>query len=68
MNPAGVIPENDYAGEGQQQLQTTGRSYREKGCYMRTIAASVQLENQITGRDSQGSCLIGGKPSVVKQL
>jgi hypothetical protein len=32
--------------------------------------ASVQLENKITGRGSQGACrqdeLIGGKPPVVK--
>jgi hypothetical protein len=37
-----------------------------------TITISVQLENKITGRESQGACrqdeLIGGKPSVVKQL
>jgi hypothetical protein len=37
---------------------------------MRTITASVQLENKITGRKSQGACrqdeLIGGKPQVVK--
>jgi hypothetical protein len=33
-----------------------------------TITASVQLENKITGRESQGTCqeLIGGKPPVVK--
>jgi hypothetical protein len=34
------------------------------------ITARVQLENKITGRDSQGACrqdeLIGGKPPVVK--
>jgi hypothetical protein len=34
------------------------------------ITASVQLENKITGRESQGACrqdeLIGGKPPVVK--
>jgi hypothetical protein len=37
---------------------------------MRTITASVQLENKITGRESQGDCrqdeLISGKPPVVK--
>jgi hypothetical protein len=36
------------------------------------LTASVQLENTITGRESQGACrqdeLIGGKPPVVKQL
>jgi hypothetical protein len=34
------------------------------------MTASVQLENEITGRESQGDCrqdeLIGGKPPVVK--
>jgi hypothetical protein len=34
------------------------------------MTASVQFENTITGRDSQGSCrqdeVIGGKPPVVK--
>jgi hypothetical protein len=34
------------------------------------VTASVQLENKITGRESQGACrqdeLIGGKPPVVK--
>jgi hypothetical protein len=37
---------------------------------MRTITASVQVENKITGCDSQGPYrqdeLIGGKPPVVK--
>jgi hypothetical protein len=41
-----------------------------RGCYMRTITASVQLENKNSGRGSQGACrqdeLIGGKPPVVK--
>jgi hypothetical protein len=34
------------------------------------LNASVQLENKITGRESQGACrqnvMIGGKPPVVK--
>jgi hypothetical protein len=34
------------------------------------MTASIQLENKITGRESQGTCrqdeLIGGKPPVVK--
>jgi hypothetical protein len=42
----------------------------ETGCYIRTITASVQLENKITGRGSQEACredeLIGGKPLAVK--
>jgi hypothetical protein len=37
---------------------------------MRTITASVKLENKITGRESQGAFrqdkLIGGKPPVIK--
>jgi hypothetical protein len=36
----------------------------------RTRTASVQLENKITGRESQVAChqdeLIGGEPSVIK--
>jgi hypothetical protein len=47
-------------------------SPRERGCYIRTITASVQLQNKITGRDSQGACrqdeLIGGKPPLGKKL
>jgi hypothetical protein len=35
-----------------------------KRCYIRAITASVQLENKISGRESQGACrqdeLIGG--------
>jgi hypothetical protein len=45
-------------------------SSRQRGCYIRTITASVQLENKITGRGSKGTCrrdeLIGGKLLVVK--
>jgi hypothetical protein len=45
-------------------------SSRERGCYIRAITASVQLENKITGHDSQGAWrqdeLIGGKPPVIK--
>jgi hypothetical protein len=40
--------------------------------YIRTIAASVQLENNVTCRESEGACrrdeLIGGKPPVVKKI
>jgi hypothetical protein len=57
MNPAGLGPENDCGGEDQQAV------------VVRAITASVQLENKITGRESQGACrqdeLIGGKPPVV---
>jgi hypothetical protein len=70
MSLAGLGPENDCANEGQQQLYTTHSSCRHRGCYIRTITTSVQLENEITGRESQGACrqdeLIGGKPPVVK--
>jgi hypothetical protein len=69
MSPAGLGPENDCAGEDQQQLLTTDPSSRQKGCYIRTITASVQLENKITGRESRGACrqdeLIGGKSPVL---
>jgi hypothetical protein len=41
-----------------------------RGCYIRTITASVQVENKNSGHGSQGACrqdeLIGGKPPVVK--
>jgi hypothetical protein len=70
MRPAGPGPENDCAGEDQQQLYTTDLTSRQVGCHIRTIAASVQLENNISGRESQGVCrkdeFIGGKPPVVK--
>jgi hypothetical protein len=43
---------------------------REHVTYIKTITASVQLENKITGRESQAACrqdeLIGGKLLVVK--
>jgi hypothetical protein len=72
MSPARLRPENNSAGEDQQQLQTTDSSSRQKGCYLSTITASVHLENKITGRESQGAShqeeLIGGKPPVIKLL
>jgi hypothetical protein len=70
MSPAGLGPENVCAGEDQQQLQMTDPSFRQTGCYIRIITASIQLENKITRCGSQGVCLqdelIGGKPPVVK--
>jgi hypothetical protein len=64
MSPNGLGPENDCAGEDQQQLYTT------RGCYIRTVTASVQLENKFTGRKAQGAFLqdevFCGKPPVVK--
>jgi hypothetical protein len=45
-----------------------GLKVRQRGCYIRTITANVQLENKIIGRESQAACrqdrLIGGKPPV----
>jgi hypothetical protein len=70
MSPAELRPENDCTGKDQQQLQMTDPSPRQRGYYIRTITASVKLENKSTGRESQGVChqdkLIGGKPPVVK--
>jgi hypothetical protein len=70
MSPTGLGLESDCAGEDQQQLYTKDLSSRQRGCYIRTMPASVQLENKMTGRESQGACsqaeLIGGKPPVVK--
>jgi hypothetical protein len=66
----GNRPENDCAGEDQQQLQMRDPSSLQGGFYIRTITASVQLKNKITGCGSQEAChqneLIGGKPLVVK--
>jgi hypothetical protein len=70
MTPAGIGPQNDCAGEDQQQLQTTDQSSRQRGCYIKTITASVRLENKITGRETQGACrqddLIGVGSPVIK--
>jgi hypothetical protein len=70
MSPAGLGPENECSDEGQQQLETTDPSTHHRGYYIRTITASDQLENKITGRESQGACrqdeLIGGKLPVIK--
>jgi hypothetical protein len=66
MSPAGLGPQDDYAGENQRQLQTTDQSSRQRGCYIRTITVSVQLKNKITGRGSQGACRQDGKGPFVK--
>jgi hypothetical protein len=47
MSSTGLGPENDCAGEAQQQLYTTDPSSRQKGCYIRTIIANVQLKKKI---------------------
>jgi hypothetical protein len=70
MSRAGLGLKNDCSGEGQQQLQRTDPSSRRRGCYIRAITASVQLEKKITCRGSHGAFrhdeLIGGKRPVVK--
>jgi hypothetical protein len=69
MCSAGLGPENDFAGEDQQQLQPTDVSSCQRGCYIRTMPAKYLVEKN-TGRESQGSWhqneMIGGKPPVVK--
>jgi hypothetical protein len=70
MRPAGLEPENNYAGGDQQQFYTTDPFSRQKKCYIMTISASVQLENKYSVLVSQGACrqeeMIGGKPPVIK--
>jgi hypothetical protein len=65
MTPAGLGPENDFAGEDHQQLQIY-RPSRHRGCYIRTTIGSII----IVGRESQGAWredeLTSGKPSVLK--
>jgi hypothetical protein len=56
MSPAGLGPENDCAGEDQQQLYTTDTPSRQRGCYIRSITASVNLRNKITGRETERAC------------
>jgi hypothetical protein len=67
MSPVRQGPENDCAGEGQQQLQTTDPSSSQRGSYIVTITASVQLK-EVDGLKSQRSFsqdeLVGGKPLV----
>jgi hypothetical protein len=48
MSPMELEPENDCAGEDQQQLYMADPSSRQRGCYIRTITAGVQLENKIS--------------------
>jgi hypothetical protein len=51
MSPAGLRPENDLAGEDQQQLHTTDPSFRQRG---RPISIKPQLsdsnKNLVLGR------------------
>jgi hypothetical protein len=53
ISPTGFGLENDCAGENQQLLYARDPPFRQRGCYIRAITASVQLENKITSRDSQ---------------
>jgi hypothetical protein len=46
LSPVVLGPENECAGEGQQQLQTTDPSSHQRGCYIRTTTASVQLKKK----------------------
>jgi hypothetical protein len=54
MSPVGLGPKNDCTGEVQQQLYMTNPSSRQRGCYIRTVIARVQLKRKISGRESQG--------------
>jgi hypothetical protein len=64
----GLESKNECADVGQEQLHTTDPSSRERGCYIRTMTAGVQLGKN-SGRDSQGARLqgklIGGKPPAI---
>jgi hypothetical protein len=55
LSPAGICPLNDCADEDQQQLQTTDPSSRQRRCYIGTITACVEFENDVAGRESQGA-------------
>jgi hypothetical protein len=61
MNPTGLRPQNDCAGDDQQHERMLHKDYN-RMC--------VQLENKITGRKSQEACcqkeLSGSKPPVAK--
>jgi hypothetical protein len=45
MSPMRLGPENDCVGEDQQQLYTTDPFSLQRGSYIRTVTASVQLES-----------------------
>jgi hypothetical protein len=44
---ANMLDGNSCAGEDQQQLETTDPSSRQRGCYIRNITSSVQLETKL---------------------
>jgi hypothetical protein len=56
--------------KGEAYSLETNPSSRQRKCCVRTVASRVQLQNKISGRESQGACgqdeLIGDKPPVVK--
>jgi hypothetical protein len=66
----GLGPEKEYAGEGQPHKQQTDPSSRQRGGYIRTMTAGVQLRKKNSGHVSQGARrqdeLIGGKPPILK--
>jgi hypothetical protein len=47
VSPTGLGTENEYAGEGQQQLQMTDPYSHQRECYIRTMTAGVQLRKNI---------------------
>jgi hypothetical protein len=53
-SPTGLGPENECAGEVQQQLKMTDTSYRERG-YYRIVTAGVQLRKRILAVNLKGN-------------
>jgi hypothetical protein len=53
-SPKGLGPEKDYAGEGQQHIQKTDPSSRQKECYIRIMTAGVQLEKKMLNMSLKG--------------
>jgi hypothetical protein len=71
MDMFSMEPPRDYiSSRGPVVIVNDNPSSRDGEYYISTITATVQLENKITGRDTQGACrqveLIGTKPPVVK--
>jgi hypothetical protein len=70
-NPKGLGSENDFAGEDQQQLQTTDPSSRQGGRYIRTMTSSIQMKTilavSLKGLGAKTNWP-AEKPSVVKEL
>jgi hypothetical protein len=69
MSCVGLVPGNDCAVETSSSCKRQTHP-RQRGCYTRTMTASVQFKKKIAVRESQGACrqnkLISGKLSVVK--